>query len=166
MTMELVLRFLKVLAAFVVVWILMWVFTTYGCQRIEGDEMEPTIPKEKVKLISPKVHRPEQLDRGDVVSFLYSFPGRTSRVVAARVIGLPGERVRMEKGDVFVNGSKVGSEYVNAANRSQDDYAEVVVPRDTVFVLCDRRRVQYGQIPWDSRGIGPVPMYAILGTFK
>jgi signal peptidase I len=86
--------------------------------------------------------------------------------VAARVIALPGERVRIEKGDVFVNGAKVGGEYVNAANRSQEDYSEIVVPRETVFLLCDKRKTQYGQLPWDSRGIGPVPMYAILGTFK
>ena len=166
MTMELVLRFVKILVAFVVVWVLMWVFSTYGCRRVEGDEMEPGIPKEKVKLIRPGLHRPDQLDRGDIVSFLYTFPGRSSRAVAARVMGLPGERVKIEKGDVYVNGSKVGGEYVNAGNRSEDNYAEIVVPRDTVFLLCDKRKIQYQQLPWDSRAVGPVPMWAILGTFK
>jgi signal peptidase I len=164
MTVELVLRYAKILAGFVVVWVVMWVFNTYGCQRVEGDEMEPTIPRDKPKIITPKIHRPDQLERGDIVSFIYNVPGRSTRPVAARVIGLPGERVRIEKGDVFVNDAKVGGEYVSAANRSNDDYAEVIVPRDTVFVLCDRRKVQIQQIPWDSRGVGPVPMWAILGT--
>jgi signal peptidase I len=128
--------------------------------------MEPSIPKEKIKLISPKIHQPDQLERGDVVAFLYNYPGRPSRVVAARAIGFPGEKVRIEKGEVLVNGSKVGAEYVAAPNRSQDDLAEVIVPKDSVFVLCDRRKLQVNQVPWDSRGIGPVPMWAIVGTFK
>ncbi len=166
MTMELVLRFAKILGVFIVLWILIWIFNGYGCGPVDGDEMEPAIPKGKTKLIRPGIHRPEQLERGDIVSFAYAFPGRAQRVVAARVIGLPGERVKMEKGEVFVNGAKIGSEYVSAANRSQDDYAEVFVPRDTLFVLCDRRKVQHQQIPWDSRGIGPVPMWAVLGAFK
>lgn len=166
MTMPLIFRFVKVLVAFLVLWVALWFMNNYGCRGAEGDEMEPTLQKDKPKLISPKIHRPDQLDRGDIISFLYSFPGRTSRVVAARVIGLPGERVRMEKGDVYVNGSKVGGEYVNAANRSQDDYAEVIVPRDTVWVLCDKRKVQHQQPAWDSRSVGPVPMWAILGAYK
>jgi signal peptidase I len=166
MTMELVLRFAKILAAFVVVWLLMWVFNTYGCGGVDGDEMEPAFPKGKGKIIKPGVHRPEQLERGDVVSFLYNFPGRPSRVVAARAIAFPGQKIRIEKGEVVVDGAKVGAEYVSAAHRGTDDFAEVVVPRDTVFVLCDRRKTSVTQVPLDSRGIGPVPMWAILGTFK
>lgn len=166
MTMELILRFAKVLVAFLILWGAIWAFNTYGCRRVEGDEMEPTLQKEKLKGFSSKLHRPDQLERGDIISFLYSFPGRASRFVTARVIALPGERVRMEKGDVLVNGSKVGGEWVSAANRSQDDYAEIIVPRDTVFVLCDKRKVQYQQPPWDSRSIGPVPMWAIQGAYK
>lgn len=158
---ELVLRWAKLGAGFVIFWALLWVYNARGCQRIEGKEMEPTLQAQKTQLIKP-VARIDDLERGDVVSFSSIGQGRAVKAVAARVVGLPGDRVRLEKGEVFVNGQKSGSEAVAAAHKSTDDYAEIVVPRDSVFLLCDNRKVG---LTLDSRAIGPVSRWALNGRF-
>jgi signal peptidase I len=96
------------------------------------------------------------------VSFSVVMQGKGTRDVAARVIGLAGDRVRIEKGEVFVNGQRAAAEYVSAANKSIEDYAEVVVPRDSVFLLCDNRKAGAAL---DSRAIGPVLKWALNGRF-
>ncbi len=159
---ELVLRWVKLGAGFVFFWILLWVYNARGCQRIEGKEMEPTLTAQKTQTIRPNVGRMEDLERGDIVSFSTASSGRGVKAVAARVIGLPGDRVRIEKGDVLVNGGKTGSEYVSAANKSTEDYAEIIVPRDSVILLCDNRKVG---LTIDSRAIGPVSKWALNGRF-
>ena len=158
---ELVLRWAKLGAGFVFFWILLWVYNARGCQRIEGKEMEPTLIAQKTQTIRPNLGRLEDLERGDIVSFSSVSAGKL-RAVAARVIGLPGDRVRIEKGDVLVNGNKSGAEFVAAANKSTEDYAEIIVPRDSVFLLCDNRKAG---LTIDSRAIGPVLKWALNGRF-
>ena len=159
---ELFIRWAKLAGSFVAFWILLWVYNTRGCQRVDGKEMEPTIPAQKTKTITPGTGRIEDLERGDVVSFGTVVGGKGLRSVAARVVGLPGDRVRIDKGEVSINGTKVGSEFVVQANRTTDDYAEVIVPRDSVFVLCDNRKAG---LTIDSRAVGPVLKWAINGRF-
>lgn len=157
-----ILHWAKLGAAFVVFWILLWVYNTRGCQRVDGKEMEPTIPAQKTLSIRPLQKGVEELERGDQVSFSSVAAGRGLKATAARVVGLPGDRVRIEKGEAFVNGSKVASEYVAAANKSGEDYAEITVPRDSVFLLCDNRKAG---LAVDSRAVGPVPRWALNGRF-
>lgn len=159
---ELVLRWVKLGAGFVVLWILLWIYNSRGCQRVEGKEMEPTIQAQKTKVIRPFSGRIEDLERGDVVSFSTVSSGKSLKAVAARVVGLPGDRVRIEKGEVLVNGNKAGGEFVAAPNKSNEDYAEIVVPRDSVFLLCDNRKAG---LTLDSRAVGPVSKWALNGRF-
>ncbi|HEX7901364.1 MAG TPA: signal peptidase I [Planctomycetota bacterium] len=158
---ELVLRWVKLGAGFVFFWILLWVYNARGCQRIEGKEMEPTLLAQKTQTIRPNAGRIDEIERGDIVSFSSVSAGKV-KAVAARVIGLPGDRVRVEKGEVLVNGNKAGAEYVSAANKSTDDYAEIIVPRDSVFLLCDNRKAG---LTLDSRAVGPVLKWALNGRF-
>jgi signal peptidase I len=159
---EVITRYAKLLAVFAVFWLGLWAWNARGCRRVEGPEMEPTLGRDKVKLIDPGVFRPADLAPGDLVSFTYVQGSRGVRPVAARVVGLPGDRVRIDKGEVFVNGVKGDAGYVAQGNRTQEDYAEIIVPRDAVFLLCDNRRAG---LSLDSRAIGPVSAWAIHGKF-
>ena len=160
--MEIFIRSAKLLGGFAVLWLALWAYNARGCQRVEGPEMEPTLQRDKQKLIDPSFFLPSRLNAGDLVAFTYVQGSKGARSVAARVVGLPGDKVRIEKGDLFVNGSKADSSYVLAGNRSTEDYSEIVVPRDTVFLLCDNRRAG---LQLDSRAIGPVAAWAIHGKF-
>jgi signal peptidase I len=161
MTTELIIRYVKVLIVFVLLWVGIWAYNNYGCRRLDGAEMAPTFPPGNY-VVRPKIRTPDQLQHDDVVSYTVVVGGKV-RDVAGRVIGLPGDRVRIEKGEVYRNGNKIGSSYVGAQQRTTEDYAEVVVPRDSVFILCDARRASS---LFDSRGVGPVGQWAITGRFK
>jgi len=73
--------------------------------------------------------------------------------------------VEIRAGDVYVNGTKIGSNYVAPTSKSdaRENYAEILVPRDSVYLLCDNRR-SFDRS--DSRAIGPVGIWAINGRFK
>ncbi len=159
--MEHVWRWGRLIAGFVIFWLLLGFYNARGCQRVEGKEMEPTLPAQKNAIVKPPPPQVEDLERGEIVSFTNVQSGKV-RVTAARVIGLPGDRVRIEKGEVLVNGGKIGSEYVAAAGKLLDDYAELLVPRDSVFVLCDNRKAGASL---DSRAVGPVSKWALNCRF-
>ncbi len=166
MTVELITRYVKLLIYFAVVWLGIMVYNNHGCRKAEGPEMEPAISRDKWNWIRPRLRDPEtQLERGDVIFYRHLFT--TSRkqnqdAFLGRVMGLPGDRVKIVKGEVFVNGGKA-QDAVPVAQRGNDDLEEVIVPRDSVFVLCDNRRLAQ---KYDSRGIGPVGKWAILGKVK
>ncbi len=163
MTMELVARWAKLAIAFVVVWVLIWAFNTHGCRTVEGGEMEPFIKRDSREWLSPGLRSPEQLARGDVVAYRWVKSGQRQQNFAARVVALPGDRVKIVKGEFFLNGARVKEDFVQANQRSSEDFEEIVVPAESVFVLCDNRRHPSAQ---DSRRIGPLSKWAIAGKVR
>jgi signal peptidase I len=87
--------------------------------------------------------------------------GRTTYM--GRVIGLPGDRIRIEKGDVQRNGQPVTQTYVPPGSRSDETTEEIVVPTGTFYVLADNRRTG---ARGDSRGLGPIRMHAVVGEVR
>ena len=78
-----------------------------------------------------------QVERGDIVAFLY--PEDVRQTYVKRIIGLPGDRIRIENGQVVRNG-------------------EVVVPPGMLFALGDNRDNSA-----DSRYWGFVPRECVVG---
>ncbi len=124
-------------------------------------------------------YRPIQ--RGDIVVFHHPDPP----LLVKRVIGLPGDRLRIESGRVVINGNKLDEPYASfepaQANAFRDNFpaaiytdpevdpdwwrlmqsltqqGELVVPPDEYFVLGDNRNHSM-----DSRFWGLVPRQAIV----
>lgn len=165
MTVELITRYVKLLILFALAWGGIFVWNTQGCRKISGSEMEPFVKRDKWAWINPRARDPEKdLNRGDVVFFSCTVPGKRQQRpdAVSRVVGLPGDRVKIVKGEVFVNGD-AGQEMVPPTARGTEDYEEIIVPRDCVFLLCDNRR--QGR-DFDSRTLGPVGKWAIQGKLK
>jgi len=162
MNVEAITRFVKIFVVFLLFWGGLWLFNSMGCNRV-GSEMAPTIAPDKNSLIDPRVQQADQLNHDDLVAYTYEIPGKGSQKITARVVGLPGDRVKMVKGEVFVNGERAATSAAGD-KKAADDYAEIFVPRNTVFVLCDNRGGSTKTI--DSRSLGPIGCWAILGKVR
>jgi len=161
---ELITRYVKLGIAWVIVVVGIVAYNNVSCRQIRGPEMEPSIQRESYRMIFPAKFKPgEHVVHDDIIYYEYEHTGEAQNTFAARVMGLPGDRIKIEKGDVYRNGTKLDSGYVGQANRSDDSYEEIVVPRDSFFVLMDSRR---GSTRFDSRGIGPVGKYAVGGKVR
>ncbi|MBI2931739.1 MAG: signal peptidase I [Planctomycetes bacterium] len=161
---ELITRYVKFGVAWLLLIGLVILYNGYGCRRVLGPEMEPTIKKEQFRtLYAGKTKPAEDVTYDDVVYYEYEISGEPQAAFVARVVGLPGDRIRIAKGEVYRNGTKVAQPYVGQAHMTNEDYEEVLVPKESFFVLMDNR--QHGK-RWDSRAIGPVGRYAVAGKVK
>jgi signal peptidase I len=79
-----------------------------------------------------------KLIRGDIVVFKY--PKDPSKGYIKRLIGLPGDKVEIQAGEVWINGSKLSEPYLDSKlNVSQRSQPAVVVPVGSYYVLGDNR---------------------------
>ena len=75
-----------------------------------------------------------------------------------RVIGVAGDRVRIEDGQVFLNDRPIEEDYVPQEYADRRSFQEIKVPAGAYFVLGDHRNMSK-----DSRDFGPVPQVSIYG---
>ncbi|MDA1036117.1 MAG: signal peptidase I [Chloroflexi bacterium] len=92
--------------------------------------------------------------RGDVVVFNY--PKDPTQNFVKRVIGLPGDLIRIERGRVFVNGVPQDEPYV--VNESRETTVERKISEGNYYVLGDNRARSD-----DSRSWGEVPKANLMG---
>lgn len=122
---------------------------------IPSGSMEPTLMVNDRILVAKFLYRLEPVSRGDVVVFRY--PLNPQRDFVKRIMGLPGERVQLREGVVYVNGHQV-SEKGYTLRPDLGNYGPVVVPAKEYFVLGDNRNNSE-----DSRFFGFVPGGNIIG---
>lgn len=85
-----------------------------------------------------------KLERGDIIYF--RFPLDEKVFYEKRIIGMPGDSVEIKDGLVWINGEVLHEDYVYEASTS--DFAKVVVPEDSYFVLGDNRNNSYDSRDW------------------
>ena len=101
--------------------------------------------------------------REDVIVFIY--PEDKSKDFIKRVIGLPGDTIRMQGTKIYINGKLLNDDHGFYSRSSQDNNPErpytfgpVTVPQGHYFVMGDNRDQSY-----DSRFWGFVPSQSIKG---
>src|SRR5438874_7351204 len=105
----------------------------YQPVKVEGTSMMPSLDDQERIFVNKFVYRLESIQRGDIVVFRY--PRDPSKSFIKRVIGLAGDRIRIEAGQVFVNGEPLEEDYVPRAYADERSYSEMVVPDNGYFVL-------------------------------
>ncbi len=99
---------------------------------IPSGSMEPTLMINDRILVAKFLYRIEPVRRSDVIVFRY--PLNPQRDFVKRVVGLPGERVQLREGVVYVNGEQF-SEKGYTLRPDFGNYGPAVVPMNQYFVL-------------------------------
>ncbi len=146
--------------------------------KVEGASMKPTLESGQYLLVNKLVYfqldpvrlaqvipfwsvdesserialRPPQ--RGEVIVFHY--PRDITKDFVKRVIGLPGEKISVEGGDVFINGVLLNEPYLTSRDRSSEN--ERTLGDNEYYVMGDNRNGSN-----DSRNWGPVSGDLVLG---
>ncbi|MCC7173583.1 MAG: signal peptidase I [Bryobacterales bacterium] len=130
----------------------------YQPVQVEGTSMMPALENQERIFINKFAYRMgiEKISRGDLVVFW--FPGEPGKSYIKRVVGLPGDRVSIDRGTVFVNGSRLPEDYVPARYRDSLSAPETRVPDGHYYVLGDHRSSSS-----DSRSWGPIGRDSIYG---
>jgi signal peptidase I len=128
----------------------------YQPVRVEGTSMSPRLEDHDRLFINKFVYRITSIERGDVVVFHY--PRDPAKSYIKRVIALPGDRLRIDHGQVWVNEKELVEGYVPEAYRDTRSFSQIVVPEDTYFMMGDHRSISS-----DSREFGPVERDLIYG---
>jgi signal peptidase I len=127
-----------VVSAFIIIFL-------YQPVRVEGTSMLPVLEDQV-----------GEIHRGDVVVFLYPHDHEKSYI--KRVIALPGDHLRIDHGQVYVNGAEVKEPYVPVRFEDDRSQPEMMVPEHEYFVMGDHRSISS-----DSRDFGPVDRELIYG---
>jgi signal peptidase I len=128
----------------------------YQPVRVEGTSMLPMLQDQDRLFINKMAYRVGEIHRGDVVVFLY--PRDHEKSYIKRVIALPGDDLRIDHGQVYVNGDKVAEKYVPKRYADDRSQPEMIVPANEYFVMGDHRSISS-----DSRDFGPVERELIYG---
>src|SRR5947199_8056483 len=89
------------ISAFIIVFL-------YQPVKVEGTSMMPSLDDQERIFINKFVYRIEPIQRGDIVVFRY--PRDPAKSFIKRVIGVAGDRIRIEGGRVFVNDTGLAEE--------------------------------------------------------
>lgn len=122
--------------------------------QVSGFSMAPHIDSGEFVVINTAAYRIGTVHRDDIIAFTHDLPAPS--VYLKRVVGLPGERVEIRRGLVYIDGAPLPEPYV----RYRDDRstAPLIVAPGSYYVLGDNRANSD-----DSRDWGLVPSSAIVG---
>jgi len=126
--------------------------------HVIGSSMFPTVVDQDYLVATKIDYRLHPPQRGDII--IMRDPYDSSRDFIKRVIALPGDRVLIRQGQVFINGHMVHETYLNSEVWTENadwplgqttDPQGVLMKPDEYFVMGDNRNHSS-----DSRVFGPV----------
>lgn len=143
---------------------------------VEGRSMEPTLHNKEHLFVSKVGHTfkkmPEYGDivvldsrvgrernlRDDLIEPVNNWIGRPSHIYIKRVVGQPGDVMKISGGKVYRNGTVLTEEYLKEPMSLLQE-VETTVPKEHVFVLGDNRNNSS-----DSRVLGSIPLDHVTGV--
>jgi signal peptidase I len=116
--------------------------------------MQPTVRDGDYLLVDVRAYQRQGPARFDVI--IFDYPNDPRREFIKRVVGLPGETIRIHRGLILVDGRLLQEPYHPVVE--SEEYGPVTIPPGHLFVMGDNRPHSS-----DSRLWGPVVTWRIHG---
>ncbi len=126
---------------------------------VSGNSMDPNIKHGQYLIIDEISYRFREPERGEVIVF--KSPPEPSKYYIKRIIGLPGDTVKISNGQITITNDTYPEGFVLQEpfiSHTLKDSATFTVPSDKYFVMGDNRSGSY-----DSRSWGSLPKDNIRG---
>jgi signal peptidase I len=148
----------------VVAFVVMIAFRVFVAEPfvVSGSSMVPNFHNKEYLVVDKVSYRFGEPKRGDVIVFKY--PKDTSQYFIKRIIGLPGERIQIDNGQVKIfneehpEGAIVTEPYLASQNATFGKTDIVTLGSSEYYVLGDNRLASS-----DSRVWGVLPKHNIIG---
>lgn len=153
------LSFLETVVVALVISVILYLFIMTPHEVI-GNSMYPTYQNGEYLMANKLLYRFKEPKRGDVIIFKYS----DTQDFIKRIIGLPGDRVMLKDGHIYINNHIVDeSHYLNnSVYTNGGEYIHegesITIPDNEYFVCGDNRPHSS-----DSRTFGPISRKNIKG---
>jgi len=147
----------------VIAFILAFLIRTFVVQAfyIPSGSMKPNLQIGDRILAYKFLYGLKNVKRGDIIVF--KFPLNPRKDFIKRVIGLPGDIIKIENKEIYVNGKQLSEPYIVHGDKwnsgfPRDEYPPTPVPAGSLFMLGDNRDSSD-----DSRYWGFVPAQNLVG---
>src|SRR5437870_7283249 len=154
---------LREVAEVVVLAVILYVGISFAVQavHVEGLSMFATLDNNDYLIANKIDYRLHAPQRGDII--ILRPPTNNSTDFIKRVIALPGEKLLIRSGVVYINGHRLDEPYLPEAWSNDNNYPRngsdgEVMPSDQYFVMGDNRNRSQ-----DSRFFGPISRDRIDG---
>ena len=136
-----------------------YVRVAFKAYYIPSTSMQPTLKVNDRLLVDKLAYHSHQPQRGDIIVFNPTDTLRQQNLNSPfiqRVVGLPGEKIEVKDGKVYINDQSLVEHYI--AEPPEYKFGPVTVPAYSYFVLGDNRNNSYDSHLW-----GFVPQSLIIG---
>ena len=154
-----IMSFIETVVVALVISVVIYLFVMTP-HEVVGNSMYPTYKNGEYLMANKITYKITDPDRGDVIIFKYS----DTQDFIKRIIGLPGDKIMLKDGNIYVNGTQLDEEdyldntiYTNGADFLKEGES-ITVPEGQYFVCGDNRPHSS-----DSRVFGTIQENAIKG---
>ncbi len=155
-----IIDFIQTLVVFGAIFSLIYLFIAQF-HKVSGLSMFPTMHNADFLITEKITYRFGGPERGQIV--VLKNPRDESQDFIKRIIGLPGDTIKIENNSIFLNGTKLNEPYLPPGTRTKgesflQDGNIITIPPNKYFVIGDNREHSS-----DSREFGPVPREKLIG---
>lgn len=159
-TIDFVMEILETIAFVGSIFIVIYLFVLQPNQ-VKGKSMLPNLTEGDYIFTSKITYKFREMKKGDIVVF--RSPSNADIEFIKRIMALPGEKVMVLDGKVFINDIQINEPYIPATtplahNGYLKNGVPIIVPENHIFVMGDNREVSS-----DSRIFGPIPISSLIG---
>ena len=125
---------------------------------ITSSSMRPTMEVDEHVIANRLAYKFSDPQRGDIVFF--ANPDDESETYVKRIIGLPGEKVEIKKGKVYINDSDepLNEPYL-FEKPDKENFGPYIVPENCYFMMGDNRNISHDARYWNNTFVSRDKIY-------